>query len=175
MPHLQKTEAIVLRKRSLLGQDNLVTFFSKEHGKVNVIAKGIKKTTSRRAPHLQTANLIELSYNVSNDRKYLDQSNLISAFSQIKKDSRKMNYLYLIFFITDRLLPEDQKEEQVYKTFMKFLVSLSKNETFNDEDCARFLFQILSDLGYVKESGSLQELITTVEENINEKVPTELI
>ncbi len=174
MPNLLKTEAIVLRKRSLLGQDNLITFFTKEHGKVNAIAKGIKKTTSRRAPHLQTANLVEITYNISHERKYLDQSVLKSAFSQIKNDMKKMNYLYLVFFILDRLLPEDQIEEDVYKTTMKFLVNLSNNNAFDDENCAEYLFRILSDLGYVKESTTLQDLISTVEETINEKVPTSM-
>ncbi|MBI4226632.1 DNA repair protein RecO, partial [Candidatus Roizmanbacteria bacterium] len=53
-----KTEAIVLRKRSLPNQDTIVTLFSKKIGKVNAFAKGIKKITSRRLPHVQTANLI---------------------------------------------------------------------------------------------------------------------
>lgn len=116
MANLVKTEAIVLRKRNLLGKDSLITLFTHDHGKANVIAKGLKKTTSRRAPHLQTANLVDVVYNVSNDRKYLDQSQLKSAFSGIKNEVGKMNYLYLIFFILDRLLPEDQKEEHVSKS-----------------------------------------------------------
>ena len=53
-----KTEAVVLRKRSLPNQDAIVTLFTKELGKINTIAKGIKKITSRRLPHTQTANLI---------------------------------------------------------------------------------------------------------------------
>ena len=38
-----KTEAIVLRKRSLPNQDVIVTLLTKELGKINTIAKGIKK------------------------------------------------------------------------------------------------------------------------------------
>ncbi|MBI4009495.1 recombination protein O N-terminal domain-containing protein, partial [Candidatus Roizmanbacteria bacterium] len=52
MKRTLKTEAIVLRKRSLPNQDKIVTLFTKELGKLNVFAKGIKKITSRRLPHV---------------------------------------------------------------------------------------------------------------------------
>ncbi len=175
MPNLLKTEAIVLRRRSLLNKDSLVTFFTKESGKVTVVAKGVKKTTSRRAPHLQTGNLLEIVCNVRNERKYLGQTSLISAFSEIKKDKRKMNYLYLLLFILDRLLPEEQEEAAVYLSTKKYFIELSKSTSFMDATCAHLLFPILSQLGYVKEEISLPDIISQVEEVINEKVPTSVL
>ncbi|PIP63744.1 hypothetical protein COW97_01050, partial [Candidatus Roizmanbacteria bacterium CG22_combo_CG10-13_8_21_14_all_34_12] len=53
-----KTEAVVLKKKDLLNKDVLISVFSQDLGRLTLFAKGIKKITSRRSPHLQTGNLV---------------------------------------------------------------------------------------------------------------------
>ena len=89
-----KTEAIVLRKKDLLNRDVLISFFSQNLGRLTVFAKGIKKITSRRSPHLQTGNLINVLLSHKSDRFYLQESQLISGFSELKKDEGKVRQLY---------------------------------------------------------------------------------
>ena len=166
-----KTEAIVLRKRSLPNQDKIITLFTKEQGKIKAFAKGIKKITSRRLPHVQTANLIKAVIYKKDDRFYLQETNLISGFSQIKKDSHKVQLLYLFLFVIERLLPENQLETAVYKLVMSFLVELSKSDNQDGSLSARYLNKILKLLGYSKEDKSYNELISSIEEIIHEKMP----
>lgn len=166
-----KTEAIVLRKRSLPNQDTIVTLFSKKIGKVNAFAKGIKKITSRRLPHTQTANLINTILYKKDSRFYLQETNLISGFSQIKKNPHKIQLLYLFLFVVERLLPENQSETAVYDLLMKFLIELSKNDNLDSSLSARYLNKILKLLGYSKEDKSYDELRNAIEEIIHEKIP----
>src|SRR3989304_7106821 len=110
-----KSEGIVLKKRSLPSQDIIVTIFSKEMGKIRVLAKGVKKISSKRLPHLQTGNIIGVVIYHSIEKKlYLQETALISGLSQIKKDSKKMSFLYFYFHLIDRLLPENQQEFEIY-------------------------------------------------------------
>lgn len=167
-----KTEAIVLRKRSLPNQDKIVTLFTKELGKVNVFAKGIKKITSRRLPHVQTANLINCVLYKKNDRFYLQETSLISGFSQIKKDQSKLHLLYQVFFVVERMLPDHQNEAAVYRLVMSFLIELSGSQSQESSLLLKYLNKILKLLGYAKEDKSYNELMSDIEEIIHEKMPS---
>ena len=48
-----KVNAIVLARRNIGEADKLITLFTKEYGKKKVLAKGIRRVSSRRAPYLE--------------------------------------------------------------------------------------------------------------------------
>jgi len=104
-----KTPALVLKKINLPNSDQILTVFSLELGKLRLYAKGIKKITSKRLSHVQTGNLVNISCRRHHQFYYLQETGLISSFSRIKKDQNKIDALYLLLFILDRILPEEQK------------------------------------------------------------------
>lgn len=162
-----KTEAIVLRKRGLLEKDVLVSLFTEAEGKVVIIAKGVKKITSRRSPHLQTGNLILTQLNLRKDIYYLEGSSLMSGFSALKSDRSRVEALFKFFYVLDRLLPERQKEQRAYNLTKSFLVKLSR---FNSKEILiDFLNRLLSCLGYTKNNHNIFELEEIISELINEK------
>ncbi len=171
MVHSLKTEAIVLRKRNLLGKDMLVSLFTEIEGKIVVTAKGVKNITSRRSPHLQTGNLINIQLNKKKDRNYLQGTSLISGFSELKKEQNKVNTLYQFFFVLERLLPEHQKEEITYNLTKSFLVKLSQSSS-KDNILLQYLNKLLRSLGYTKEDQDLIELEVIISDLINEKIPS---
>jgi len=175
MTRTLKIEAVVLKKKSLLNKDYLVTFFSKEEGKIKVFAKGAKKITSRRISHIQTGNLIEAVIHKKDDRFYLQETKLISGFSKIKNDKKKLANLYYLLFIIDRLLAENQKDFSVYRLLIKFMIDLSKSPPFSRNTMNRFIKNLLIDLGYIDQSRDDQNLQSTLEEIINEKLPSFVI
>lgn len=167
-----KTEGIVLRKRSLPNQDLIIDFFSKEKGKLIIFAKGIKKITSRRLPHTQTGNLINTVIYKKDDRLYLQETTLISGFSEIKKNQQKMDDLYFILFVVDRLAPENQKEPLLYNVLKKFLIDLSRTAVNDRLLVTRYLNKLLIILGYLHTEKPLDELRAFIENIIEEKLPT---
>lgn len=167
-----KTEAIVLRKKDLLDRDVLISFFTESLGRLTVFAKGVKKITSRRSPHLQTGNLINVIISHKNDRYYLQESQLISGFSELKKDEGKVRQLYSFLFVLDRLLPEQQKEERVYNLTKRFLIDLSHPSKTNRLGLLYYLNKLMNILGYLHEDKNFNELKFFIEEIINEKIPS---
>ncbi|NMB84495.1 DNA repair protein RecO [Candidatus Roizmanbacteria bacterium] len=170
-----KTEAIVLTKKNLLGRDLLLVLFTKEAGKVKVLAKGVKKITSRRSPHIQSGNLIEVWLHRKKDIYHLDQSKLISGFTLIKQNSVKIDLVYRFFFILDRLLPEEEKEMVIFSASKRFLVELSNDPDFNQEKLNSYINRVLRLLGYTKEDLHSNELLPFIEEIIREKIPAFVI
>lgn len=171
MSQVTKTEAIVLKKKQLLQKDTLITLLTEENGKVTVIAKGIKTITSRRAPHIQTGNLLNVILSDRGHAFFLQQTELISAFSAIREHNEKMNYLYTFLFILDKMLPEGQEEKQIYNITKSFLVNLAKTPPSLSQFFHQEVEKVLFALGYSQGHQPLSEIIRTIEEIINEKVP----
>lgn len=170
MRNLTKTEAIVLSKRELLASDLIITILTEELGLVKTIAKGVKKITSRRSPHLDTGNLIHVFLSHPGETYYLDSTQLISGFTAIKSDPAKVKYLYAFFFILHRILAQEVAEEGIYLLTKKYLVDLSKN-LFSAENFRSYLQKLLFSLGYIEGDLSLTSLISRTQEIINEKIP----
>lgn len=171
MSRSRTVRGFVLKKKSLLNKDISFSIFTEEEGKLTGIAKGIRKITSRRAPHIQTGNLVEIELSGRGETVYLQNSTLISAFSQIRDDEKKTQFLYTFFFILDRLLPEHQQEHPMYQATQSFIFEMAKSSNYSTADFSLHLSKFLMQAGYVNEPKPLSELIRTVEEVINEKVP----
>lgn len=169
------SDAFVLKKKQLLKQDLIITLFMKENGKVRVIAKGVQKLTSRRASAVETGNLIEATVHQSRDSLFLSDVRLISGFTSIKDVETKRRAAYLYFFVLDRILPENQQEASVYVLTKQFLISLSKKEQMTNDVITKHLFDLLVSLGYVRHPLSYEDLISTVESIIHEKIPRDII
>lgn len=174
MPHTLKTYAFVLRKKNLPNQDVFVSLFTEESGKLSLIAKGVKKITSKRLPHIQTGNLIEAIAQRRTDRYYLQDTKLISAFQKIKADPAKMKHLYIAFFVIDRLAPENQQDLQLYQNLQEFLIALSEQETDRSR-LFTFLNGLMIHLGYQEHSAEPDKLKSTIEQLIHEKIPYDTV
>ncbi len=175
MPQVLETEAIVLRKRSLLNKDIFITLFTSEEGKSVAIAKGVKNLTSRRAPHLQTGNLITAQVSKRSERSYIQQTTLITVFGSIRENSSKTDLLYLFLFIIDRILPESQPEQQIFMLTKQYLADLARIENPDREFITPYLHRTLQLLGYADEPANLDDLLGIVEETIHEKIPHRII
>ena len=62
MPGSYKTEAIVLKRTNFGEADRLVTVFSQPRGKLVLLAKGIRRLTSRKKGHLELFNRATADY-----------------------------------------------------------------------------------------------------------------
>lgn len=174
MDKIFKTEAIILKKINLLEKDLLIIFFTKKLGKISVFSKGVKKITSKRLPHLQTGNLLTILLTKNKNRFYLKETNLISGFSEIKKNQKKINFLYQYFFVLEKILPENQQEKEVYQIVKLFLSTLGK-KNYQNNILEIYLNKTLKKLGYLKEDKKMKDIEKIVFDLINEKIPSFII
>ena len=169
-----KTLAFVLKKRLLLQNDYQVTLYSLDLGKIIVIAKGARSFKSRRAPHLQTGNLVNVIINNRGNFTYLEQSDLISAFSTIRT-SICMSFLYQFLFAIEGLMPQDEKDEAVFYLLKEYIISLHKSKNNYEENLLRYLCLLLKILGYLNEDDNNIDVILKVEEIIGRPIPKHAI
>lgn len=161
MSRLITTEAIVLKKKELLGSDLIVSLLTESLGKLNVLAKGIKKIKSTRSSHIETGNMIKAVLYKNKDYFYLRETSLITAFSNIKNNQLKTKKLYLVLYFLDRIMPENQKDENVYLISKKNLINLGSTKT-------KELIDHYADISHIFKTMGYGEIVLT-EKNIREK------
>lgn len=171
--NILKVEGFILKKKNLLNTDIFLTMFTKEHGKIALMAKGARKLTSRRAAHLQSGNLVKARLSTSQDRMFLQSTDLISGFIQLRIEPFSQ-YIYILLAVVDRLLPEMVEEPDIYRTMKSYMVRLARGD--DPQDVLRASLQsILRTLGYVDQEESLADLIMIAEENMDMKLPSHVI
>ena len=154
-----KDEGLVIKK-TRFGESNLfVTIISQEKGKLVLKGYGVKKSTSKRLSHLETGNYVRFSYLKKDDRLILGETELMYAHSKIKKSPAKIEQLFLICFVLNKILPEGVEERVILKRVLKFLQFLNNSSTFSHRDLEQVLKDILILAGFLtRERAQLQSL-----------------
>lgn len=115
----QKIQGVILGRKDFGEQDKLVEIFTKKSGKIRILAKGVRKITSRRLGYIEVGNLISgivysgKTFNILTEVDSLDNQN-----NNKTKKWQVESILYLCEVIA-KLLPENQSEPEIYYEFIK--------------------------------------------------------
>lgn len=172
--HKESDEGIILVKRKVFHSDVLIVILTHHFGKITVLAKGVQKITSKRISALQTGNIVRVIFTQKHDTlRYLSSVELISHLSPIKKDLTKLQHLYILLYMFERLLPDSQIEPRVYLLCKNLIVRLAKAKV-DQFSITRAMSEILSIMGY-GECKSYEECVLMTENIMGKKLPAGVI
>ncbi|WP_027338665.1 DNA repair protein RecO [Halonatronum saccharophilum] len=142
------TDAIVLRSYPFKEADKIISLYTKDKGKIKVIAKGVSKTKSSLSAALQpfTYNNI-LVYKGKSDLGKLSQCDIKESFSKLTSDIYKMSYASYIVEIIDGFTIEYEENSVL---FTLLLLNLRLINNLDDLDILLRIFELklLKLLGY---------------------------
>lgn len=145
-----KIEGIVIKRLNYREADKLVTVLTKNQGKIILIAKGIRKINSRRAPHLELFNDISAYATKGRNFDILTEVQTIQVYREIRTDLNKVAFAYRIAEVIDRLCPEREDHYQVYLLCQKTLLQLNLLQGDNLKSLVDdFILELLIELGYL--------------------------
>lgn len=165
-------EGIVVKRYNIGEADRLLVIFTKNQGKVKLLAKGIRKIISRRAPHLEIFSQVNILVHQSKNYSYITEAQLIYGFPKLRQNFRKIVITYHLCEIIDKLLPEKEKNEELYRLFFEALLCLEKeNSALKIRQIVRFFVNnLLVKLGYMTDvKDTAYSLLLTEIENIIER------
>jgi DNA repair protein RecO (recombination protein O) len=116
---------IVLKRTNYGEADRIVTLFTKEVGKLSVIAKGVRKPTSKRSASIELGTQLEALIIKGRGMDILSQTMIVNSFPQIKQDLTGCTQLYQLLEIIDVLTREEQELPEVYELFLQTLTNLA--------------------------------------------------
>ncbi len=162
MPIAVKTEGIILKRKNFGEADRILTIFSQKLGKVNVLARGVRKITSRRAGNVELLNRVSVFLHPGKNFYILTEASSINTYQRLKEDLTLSTYAYHLIELVDRFVLENQDNRQIYYDFVNVLEKLSTNP--RQIFIRAFEVKILSasgfwSLGEVEVSDSVREIL----------------
>ncbi|HOZ53360.1 MAG TPA: DNA repair protein RecO [bacterium] len=143
-----KTKAIVLSKKDINDYDGLICFYTLDFGKINLIAKGIKRPSSKLIGHLDVFNLVDLMIIKGKERDYVGSVISENSFLNIKSDYRRTLLAGQgLRFLRD-LTFSNQPDFNIFLNLKDFLLNLDFSSDNSEALVLFFKLKILENLGY---------------------------
>lgn len=112
-------------KRNNFGEaDKLITFFTKHHGKITALAKGIRKITSRKRGALEIFNQVAFFAARGKGMDIVTEAEVLNSFSSWRKDLKRIVVAYELCEMVDKLTAEGAEQEEVYELLVTALKKL---------------------------------------------------
>lgn len=127
MPGSYKAEAIVLKRINLGEADRLVTVFSQRRGKLTLLAKGIRRLTSRKKGHLELFNQVKLQIANGKNLDIITEAEAVNNFPKLRRNLNRVRIAYLFLELVDKLTAENQEHGEIYSLLCGTLAQLDSN------------------------------------------------
>ncbi len=152
-PRVYATEAFVLRRTDFGEADRILTLFTPAYGKLRVIAKGVRRTTSRRAGHLEPFTRTQLMLAKGRELDILTQAEGRERLEHLADDLWHATGAGYLNELIDRFLEDQEPHPRLYALFTETLRRLDAGAA--EKMPARswlalryFELRLLDDLGY---------------------------
>lgn len=144
-----KSEGIVLKRTNFGEADKIVTVYSKHYGKITLLAKGIRRMTSRKRGSLEVFNQVSFFAVKGKGMDIITETELTESFSSWRKNLQKVACAYQLCEMVDKLTAEGSEQENVFELLAEHLGKLNslnvKNKSFY---LGSFGLELLKILGY---------------------------
>jgi DNA repair protein RecO (recombination protein O) len=142
-------EGIVLKRINTGEADRIITIFTKSHGKIRALGKGIRRITSRRSGNLELFNLAELHLHKGRNLDIITEAATIKSHILAKSDLHKVALAYLSAEIIDKLTPDDAPNREIFFLLSKYFSELSSSDAPGSEILTeRLAISVLESLGF---------------------------
>lgn len=173
MTYLKDT-GFVVRRVNLGEADRFVTIFTRNNGKVEVLAKGVRKITSRRSSQIELLNLIRFNSVKTSKNFILTEVDLVNSFEGRRDTLDQCQAFFLICELIDNLCPFGQVNEELFTLTEDYL----NTGDFSERSLLSFETKILMALGYwnmEKKFKDEKEATNFIESIIERKIKSKVI
>ncbi|MBM3257679.1 MAG: DNA repair protein RecO [Candidatus Nealsonbacteria bacterium] len=146
-----RTQGFILKKKDIGEADRLFAFFTKDFGKLELLARAERKINSKLRSGLELFYLSEVEFIQGKAYKTLTDAILIEGFANLRKSLKSVAIASKIAEVSNSLLKGQEPDEKLWQLFGETFEKLNdikiKNETRNLV-YHYFLWNFLSLLGY---------------------------
>ena len=141
-------QAIILKKQAYGEADEIITFFSREAGKVRALAKSVKLAKARLQNALQALFWVDLV--LAGKGEHLPKiifAEPRKTFSRLRHDLNSLKRAFYASELVLKFTPDGQRNEQLFDLLLDFLKYLEAEGTDLESALAKFKAGFLSAVG----------------------------
>ncbi|MGB8658554.1 MAG: DNA repair protein RecO [Candidatus Zixiibacteriota bacterium] len=120
---ITKTEALVVKSIRFGDTSRIATLYTKDYGKIKVIAKGIRRPKSRLAGALQTFSHIQIVFYKKRTAEIylLSQADTIQSFRPLSRDLNRYVFASAALELLDRLITGEESNPRLFDLTLETL------------------------------------------------------
>jgi DNA repair protein RecO (recombination protein O) len=122
---LYRTDAIILRRSDFGEADRLLTVFTPDRGKLRLMAKGVRKITSRKAGHVELFMLTDMLIAHGRTWDIISQAEVVESYRDLREDLDKTSLAYYLAELMDRFTEEHDPNQPLFELLALTLARLS--------------------------------------------------
>jgi len=149
-----RTEGFIFKKEDRGESNQLFIIFSKDFGKLEILAKAIRKISSKLRSGMEIFYLSDIEFIQGKNYKTLTDAILIEKFENLRKDLRRLNIGYKIAEVLDNFVRGQEAEEKILQLILEVFQKLNNLQfkIYNLQLIYHYFFwNLVSILGYKPE------------------------
>jgi len=146
-PKLYKTTAVVLRQRKLGEAGKILTLFTPNLGKLDAVAKGVRRPKSKLAGHVEPLTYTTFLLAKGRELDIVTQAQALEAFLPLREDLERTGRALYVAELVDRFTPERQESYPLFRLLLETLQRLATGDRL-DIALRFFEMRLLDCLGY---------------------------
>ena len=158
-------EGIILARRNFGEADRIISVYSKHHGRLSLMAKGVRRPVSRKRGSLEVFNWIKFAAAKGKNLDIITETEIIDTFSQIRGDLKKVTVAYFFMEAIGRTTREGEKHEELFDLAIKYLNLLKESSSLKTLR-ADFVYEVITTLGFWPKGRPLIDPDTQLEQII---------
>ncbi|HXF83117.1 MAG TPA: DNA repair protein RecO, partial [bacterium] len=121
-------EGIVIRRANLGEADRVVTFYTRDHGKLAAAARGARRPGSRFAGRLELFTQLRLLLARGRTLDIVSQAEVIEPFAAVRNDLGRLGAASLVAEVADRATAERDPQPALYRTLRAALAVIAAED-----------------------------------------------
>ena len=140
-------QAIVLSRRDVREYDQIVTFYTCEDGKIDLLAKGIKKITSKNAAILSPFFLVDIDYVGGKDLPRLTTVQQVETFDRLSSNLANIKLMAKSLDLINRVFRQEH-DRKIFDGLVEWLRLLNNEAEVHQAIFDTFVLKLWALLGF---------------------------
>lgn len=168
-----KVEGVIIKRRNIGEADRILTVFTKTQGKMQIVAKGVRRITSKRSPHIELLNHSLLTLYTGKGLPFVTETQTIEYHALIKQDLFLIGAAFHICELVDSLCAQNQDQPFLFTVLLQTLSKITNGENVK-ETMHDFENTMLLQLGFSSRVPLLRTMDThaAIEDILERKLKT---
>lgn len=163
------SEGIILWRRNFGEADRIVSVYTRNHGRMQLLAKGIRKPKSKKRGHLEVFSHINFSATRTDGIGIMTETETVDGYGQIRDNLPRVSLAYYFMEVISSVTHGQEKNEELFDLLVNFLTRLKTEKNLKimrNEFCT----QTLIVMGFWPRGKKLESPDDLLEEIVERKV-----
>lgn len=140
--------SIILSRRDFREYDQIISLYTKDKGKLELLSRGVKKITSKNAAHLEPFSFVFAEIVPGKEIDHLIKVQPVKPFRGVRKDLKRSVLAQQMCSLADRLIKAGEVDVKIFELLKSFLQFLDSSEVKSNLLIDAFVVKLFHFLGF---------------------------